>query len=86
MRARVTGQVQGVGFRWYARRSALGLGLTGSAVNLADGSVEVVAEGPQEACEALVDALRADRGRPGRVDRVSVDWSEPEGLSGFTTG
>lgn len=86
MRARVTGQVQGVGFRWFARRSALGLGLAGSAVNLADGSVEVVAEGPREACEALADVLRVHPGRPGRVDRVSVDWSEPEGLSGFTTG
>ena len=41
--ARVRGLVQGVGFRWFARTRALDLGLVGSAENLPDGRVLVVA-------------------------------------------
>ena len=47
MTAHVHGQVQGVGFRWWTRARALELGLVGSATNLADGRVQVVAEGPE---------------------------------------
>ncbi len=80
--ARVSGQVQGVGFRWWTRSRALELGLVGSATNLAGGSVEVVAEGPREACEELLALL--DDG-PGRVDRVGHWWGDPRGdLVGFT--
>jgi acylphosphatase len=82
--ARVRGSVQGVGFRWFVRRIAGNLGLTGHAVNLADGSVEVVAEGPQEACQQLLDTLRG-RGAPGRVDQVVAQWSAATGVLGFAT-
>jgi len=47
MTAHVRGHVQGVGFRWWTRSRALELGLAGYAKNLADGRVEVVAEGPK---------------------------------------
>ena len=53
----VTGRVQGVWYRDSTRRKALSLGLSGRAVNLADGSVEVVACGPDEAIAALCDWL-----------------------------
>ena len=43
VRVRVTGTVQGVGFRYYTRREAAGLGLDGYVRNTADGSVEAVA-------------------------------------------
>lgn len=82
MTARVHGYVQGVGFRWFVRRVAQSLGLPGHAVNLPDGTVEVVAEGPRETCELLVDTLR--RGTPGRVDRVAVQWSAATGVLGFS--
>jgi len=82
MTARVHGRVQGVGFRWFARRVGRDLGLAGRATNQADGTVEVVAEGRRDACERLVDALRGS-GTPGQVDRVTVDWSDPIGLRGF---
>src|SRR3712207_1884809 len=59
MTAWVHGRVQGVGFRWWIRSRALELGLTGHAANLPDGRVEVVAEGPREACERLLAALRS---------------------------
>jgi acylphosphatase len=74
----VRGRVQGVGFRWWTRCRALELGLTGSAANLDDGRVEVVAEGPRDACEALLVHLRGGR-TPGSVASVTERWSEPRG-------
>ena len=52
--ARVRGDVQGVGFRWWARDQLGRLGLTGSATNLMDGSVEVVARALPEGIEIRV--------------------------------
>ncbi|CNE10608.1 acylphosphatase [Mycobacterium tuberculosis] len=81
----VRGRVQGVGFRWWVRSRALELGLAGSATNLGDGRVEVVAEGPRGKCLRLLDLLGGDgAGRPGEVMGVSVRWSEPRGeAAGF---
>ena len=76
----VKGRVQGVGFRWWTRARALELGLSGRASNLDDGRVEVVAEGPEAACRALLAQL--DQG-PGRVDFVAEQWSVPRGERGF---
>lgn len=78
--ALVKGQVQGVGFRWWTRARALELGLQGSATNLADGRVQVVAEGPQAACLALLELLPSG---PGRVDFVADRWGTPRGETGF---
>jgi acylphosphatase len=78
--ALVKGRVQGVGFRWWTRARALELGLAGSATNLADGRVEVVAEGPEEACRALLGLLP---GGPGRVEFVSERWGDARGETGF---
>ncbi len=77
------GRVQGVGFRWFTRARALELGLAGWASNLPDGRVEVVAEGPREACARLLAWLRSPA-TPGRVDRVTELWGDPTGVSGFT--
>jgi acylphosphatase len=77
----VKGQVQGVGFRWWTRARALELGLSGSATNLEDGRVQVVAEGPRTACKALLALLR---GGPGRVDFVAERWDAARGETGFT--
>jgi acylphosphatase len=57
--ARVTGRVQGVGFRWWVRRHAEGLGLVGWVMNGNDErSLEVVAEGPAPALAELERLLR----------------------------
>lgn len=74
----VHGYVQGVGFRWWARSKALELGLVGSASNLADGRVEVIAEGSREICEHFLTVLNSGTS-PGRVDRVTKRWSAPRG-------
>ena len=63
IRATVTGVVQGVGFRWSARSEAGRLGVTGSARNRADGTVEVEAQGEPESVDAFVGWLR--HGPPG---------------------
>ena len=54
----VSGQVQGVGFRWFVHRHAARLRLSGWAQNLPDGRVEVVASGPDENLEELEKLLR----------------------------
>jgi acylphosphatase len=53
------------------------------AANLDDGSVEVVAEGPESACRDLLAWL--DSGEtPGRVTQVTHRWAAPAGnLRGF---
>lgn len=53
LHVRVTGVVQGVGFRWFVRERARRLGLAGWVRNVADGSVEVVAEGDPGQIELL---------------------------------
>ena len=49
---RLTGRVQGVGFRWWTRQTASELGLRGTVRNARDGSVEVEVEGgPEEVAD-----------------------------------
>jgi len=74
--ARVRGRVQGVGFRWWAEQELARRGLTGSATNLADGSVELVARGAPLAVEDFLLAARGP-GAPGRVDSVQVERRTP---------
>ena len=79
----VRGWVQGVGFRWWTRCRALELGLTGYAANQADGRVLVIAQGPRESGEKLLQLLQGGA-TPGHVDEVVADWSQPqERFSGF---
>ncbi|WP_018640591.1 acylphosphatase [Parafrankia elaeagni] len=81
--ARVEGLVQGVGFRDYVRTKGRRMGLVGSATNLPDGAVAVIAEGERAACEALLELLVTGH-TPGRTDRVDHAWSDPRGgLAGF---
>lgn len=81
----VSGLVQGVGFRAAARKEALHLHVHGSAMNLDDGTVEVILAGPAEAVDRLCEWLRA--GPPAaRVDNVLVrnlPWCPTDG---FITG
>lgn len=76
--ARVFGVVQGVGFRFWTMGKAEELGLTGEVKNLDDGSVALVAEGPQWKIHELRAWLNSDA-TPGRVDRVEDSMSSAEG-------
>lgn len=77
--ARVTGRVQGVGFRWWVQRQAEALSLVGWVMNADDErSVELVAEGDPEALGELV--RRLEIGPPGaRVDSFQSDRGPASG-------
>ncbi len=72
---RVTGRVQGVGYRWWAREIAAELGVCGTAENWPDGSVVVHATAPAEVLEAFATQL-ADGPWMAKVDRVERVPSE----------
>ena len=72
----VSGHVQGVAFRAFARDAAMRAGLHGGVRNLADGRVEVEVEGPRQDVESFLAALRI--GPPAaRVESVEVRWEPP---------
>ena len=78
----VTGQVQGVGFRWSARIQAQRLGVVGYVVNRTDGTVEVEAEGTADAVERMLQWLR--HGPTGTsVESTEVAELKPAGDEGF---
>jgi acylphosphatase len=80
----ISGLVQGVGFRWASQREATRLGLVGWVRNRADGRVEAVAEGPEEAVEAFL--AWCERGPAGAaVDAVACERQPPQGRSGRFT-
>ena len=79
LQAVVSGRVQGVGFREFTRREASARHVTGWVRNGDDGrSVELVAEGTEDAVIAFLAALRSGP-RFGRVDDVSEVWSDATG-------
>ncbi len=78
--ATVHGRVQGVGYRVFALREAMDLGVTGWVANEADGSVHVIAEGPRRDLEALLARLEA--GPPAAIiDRVAARWEPARGAA-----
>jgi acylphosphatase len=82
-RFRVSGRVQGVGFRYFAQDAARRDGINGYVVNHDDGTVEAVAEGDSEALERFERAVRRGPSR-SRVEQVTVDDIEPtQGNTGF---
>jgi len=81
--ARITGRVQGVGFRNFTRMRARRLGVTGWVRNERDGSVRLEAEGTRETLDSLVEAVQ-EGPRMARVENVDVDWGDATGeFEGF---
>jgi acylphosphatase len=82
----VTGEVQGVGFRWFVQRAARALGVHGEVRNRSDGALTVEAEGDRAALERLVAATR--EGPSGAVvSDVDERWSEgPARYADFRIG
>ncbi|WP_420127178.1 acylphosphatase [Longimicrobium sp.] len=79
---RVTGRVQGVGYRWWARSLAVRLGVTGTVRNLPDGSVAVHARGADDQLRQLQAHLA--EGPPGA--RVASVDPLPFSSDGFSDG
>jgi len=70
-RITVSGRVQGVFYRASALEAAQRFGVKGTVRNLRDGRVEVVAQGPQEAVQNMLDWCR-EGPPPAHVESVSV--------------
>jgi acylphosphatase len=84
-RFRVVGKVQGVFFRASTRDEALKLGITGYAVNLPDGGVEVMACGTSEALHSLRNWLHKGPAM-ARVDVLQESALDCAAPATFTTG
>ena len=78
LHAYVSGRVQGVGFRYFVMQAAIDCHLTGWVRNLHDSRVEVVAEGPHEALDQLLAALRKGP-MSAVVEDVKYDFSDAKG-------
>jgi acylphosphatase len=83
VRLRITGRVQGVGYRAWAVETARRLGLRGWVRNRADGSVEALVTGDEEEVAAMIEACR-DGPFAARVAEVAVSEEVDDGSSGFT--
>lgn len=78
----ITGRVQGVGYRMWARREARRLGLRGWVRNLSDGSVEALAIGDTAEIDAFVDACHSGPSM-ARVMGVRRAPAADDGTAGF---
>ncbi len=75
---RVTGRVQGVGFRYFVHETARRLGVVGYVMNLRDGGVRAYAEGAEAVLQAFARAV--EQGPVGATVRdAKIHW-------GFATG
>ena len=74
----VTGRVQGVGFRYSARKAAAACGVSGWVRNRPDGSVELVCEGNRQRVTRLLKWLQS--GPPGsHVTGIEKNRIKPQG-------
>jgi acylphosphatase len=73
----ISGRVQGVGFRYFAKNKAIALHLSGWVRNLPDGTVEVLACGERRALEQFMQSL--EEGPIGsRVEDTQIQWLQQQ--------
>jgi acylphosphatase len=77
-----SGRVQGVGFRYTAQALAEGFRVAGYVRNLADGRVELAAEGEPDQVDGFLEAVA--RRMAHYVTRTTVEERAPEGHQGFS--
>ncbi len=74
----VQGQVQGVGYRYFASKTARILSIAGWVKNLPTGEVELEAEGDDAAIKAYLQALRTKHPW-AQIDNIDINWLPYEG-------
>jgi acylphosphatase len=78
MRIFYAGHVQGVGFRYTVKTVATGFEVTGTVCNLADGRVELIAEGQNEELAAFRQAIR-ESGLGRFIAKEDAGWDDATG-------
>jgi len=78
-----SGRVQGVGFRAYVQDIACGMNLNGWVRNLADGTVEIEAEGEDEVVNRFIEHIADAKKKYIFVERVQISNKPVEENSGF---
>ncbi|MBN1415376.1 MAG: acylphosphatase [Bacteroidales bacterium] len=78
----IHGSVQGVGFRYSARKIAYHLGINGFVRNLPDGSVFIEAEGHEDAMEEFIRWCHTGPSR-AIIQSVSIEEGPPVQFSEF---
>lgn len=71
----ISGNVQGVGFRYFVRSNAKKLGLTGFVRNTEDGGVEALFQGRKETIEEMI-AFCQKGPFLSEVKQLGVEWKE----------
>ena len=74
----ISGYVQGVGFRWYAKRTAKKFGITGRVRNLRSGEVEILAEGEEKEINKFLNEIRSGSFQEN-IEDVKVTEGEYKG-------
>ncbi len=82
-KVRITGRVQGVGFRWNTANEARTRGITGIIRNLSDGSVYIEAEGAREQLDSFMEWCKRGPGL-SRIKTVDIDSFPPLNYDGFS--
>lgn len=75
----VSGRVQDVSFRSFAKRNADMMGLKGFVRNRDDGKVEAIIEGDKDMIETLIEAIRAGPEK-AIVKNVDIEWRPHSGI------
>ncbi|MGD9615341.1 MAG: acylphosphatase [Alphaproteobacteria bacterium] len=83
VRLRISGRVQGVGYRAWTLQTAARLGVRGWVRNRANGTVEILVTGDEPAVAAMIEACRVGP-RAARVGDVAVSEAEDDGSADFT--
>ena len=73
-----SGHVQGIGFRYTVKQTALGFEVTGWVKNLADGRVELLVEGERKELEAFQAAI-PEAGLRRFIRETQAEWSNGTG-------
>ena len=73
-----SGHVQGIGFRYTVKQTALGFEVTGWVKNLADGRVELLVEGERKELEAFQAAI-PEAGLRRFIRETQSHWSKGTG-------
>ncbi len=69
----MSGNVQGVGYRYFIHRLANEFGLKGYAKNLFNGDVEIVAEGRKKFLEELINKAKEGPSH-SQVEKIKAEW------------